>query len=145
MLYLHEDIYREGWIQAKVNDIDPYLLFAVWNAESGFNPNAVGDSNQSFGLGQLYQGGAGGGHTGTELLDLTTNAEMSARYLAECIRATGSEEDGVSAYNQGVGGWNKNGRELNAPYVDGIMATRARIADEGVGRMPVGLKYAIWS
>jgi soluble lytic murein transglycosylase-like protein len=135
MLRLHPDIYREAWIQSKAQNIDIYLLLAVWWVESKFNPNAVGDANKSFGMGQLYQGGAGAGRSGTDLLDLTTNAEMSAAYLAAMIKQTGSEYDGVSAYNQGLQGWEERGQKGNPAYWLAVKNMRERLSAEGVARM----------
>jgi len=42
---------------ARKYGLDPEVFLAVINGESGFNPAAVGDQGQSFGLAQLYMGG----------------------------------------------------------------------------------------
>jgi hypothetical protein len=69
---------------------------AVWYpiayAESGFNPDAVGDNGASIGLFQINRvNGQGIGYTADQLRDPVTNAEVAARAIVPAYRALESQ------------------------------------------------------
>lgn len=132
---LRADIYDALMREAAAQDLAPALLAAVWSKESGFDPLAVGDEGHSYGLGQLYDRGAGAGHPAAKLLEVDYNARVSAEYLARCLQAFGGDElQGVSAYNQGIQGARENGWRFNESYVLGVLAERDRFLREGLRR-----------
>lgn len=135
MLFLNPEIYREIWIQAEANNVDPYLIAAIMKNESDFNPLAVDAERQGFGLMQLDLRGAGAGHLPTELLGISRNLELAVRFLRSLIAATPTYADAVSAYNQGLTGWRNNGQSFNATYVNNVMDTYKKLLDEGMSRM----------
>ena len=100
------------------------LCLAVVNQESFGDPNAVGDERHSFGLMQEHVEGAGAGYRPADLLSIPHNLEIGIAYLAEMIQKTGTVEDGLSAYNQGLAGWKTFGRAVNADYVKSVLAYR---------------------
>ncbi len=81
--------------------IDPKLLLAVIEVESGFNPNAVSTVG-AMGLMQLmpYTGSAMGA---TNLFDPEENVIAGAKYLAIQLNRFGSLELALAAYNAGPG------------------------------------------
>lgn len=113
---------------ARRHGVFPATLAGVWKVESGFDPSALGDLNAdgapySFGLGQLHVKGAGHGYHPRKLLRPEVNADVSARYLAGCIKAFPDSLDlGISAYNQGIAGAKEKGLKVNKGYVDAVLA-----------------------
>lgn len=102
--------------------IDPAITVAIAEVESNFNPRAIGDQGQSYGVMQLHLQGAGAGHDPHELLNFQTNIELGVNYLQRCLAAAGYLlDDAVSAYNQGISGWQMRGRSVNQGYVDKVM------------------------
>lgn len=102
-------------------------LLGVWKVESGFDTLALGDLNAdgapySFGMGQLHVKGAGHGYHPRKLLNSEVNADVSARYLAGCIKAFPDNiRLGISAYNQGIQGAKDRGEKVNKGYIDAVM------------------------
>ena len=144
MLRIHPDLYREMLLQRAEYQLDRELIVALWWVESRLNPLAVGDANMSAGLGQLYQGGAGAGYSLSALLEVSTNARLSAQYLAKMISETGTVEDGLSAYNQGLQGWRERGIAANRDYVQAILNMRDKLKAEGLGQMGWPELYYSW-
>lgn len=138
---IHPEIYGAIWIESKQNDLSFYLLAGLIQTESAFNPHAIGDSGESHGLCQLHVRGAGAGRSLLTLHDISANVRIGAAYLAECIRQTGNVEDGLSAYNQGLAGWRKNGRQVNVGYVLTVRNWETMFELQGVERMTWPERY----
>ena len=87
---------------ARRHQLDPDLLLAVAQAESGFRPDAVSPRGAR-GLMQLMPGTARRlGHT--DAFDLEANADAGARYLKEQLdRLGGNVALALAAYNAGPG------------------------------------------
>lgn len=84
-------------------------LLALWWIESRWNPEAVNTSSKATGLGQVMPKEAGFPDRPTieELKDPATNAEWSARILADNLeRAGGDLRQAVKWYS---GGWKASG------------------------------------
>lgn len=63
--------------------VPEYVWEPIMMAESGGNPNAMGDNGASYGLFQLYtRGGQGNGYSAQQLLDPVTNARIAAPYIS---------------------------------------------------------------
>lgn len=67
---------------AKKYNLDPWAMMAVAHAESGLDPNSIGDNGQSFGYHQFYTKGAGGANA-RQYLDPRKNVEYAARLMAK--------------------------------------------------------------
>ncbi len=134
--YLHPLAYAEIWIAAKELDLDYYLLAGLIMQESAFRPHVFGDAGLSAGLGQLHDQGAGAPYSREERMDVSKNIDILTRHLRAMIDATGSVDDGLSAYNQGLGGWQQRGRAINQHYVDSVLAWQRRFAAAGIVRWP---------
>jgi soluble lytic murein transglycosylase-like protein len=119
-------------------------ILALIMQESGYNPYAIGDAGQSFGFMQLYLAGAGGGHEDWELLAAPRNLDIGCAYYSRCVEATATRQEAISAYNQGIGGLQANGLEVNRAYWESVSAMRDRLDAEGVGESPT-TPLAVWS
>jgi len=135
MLRLHPEIYAAVVIESQAQKLDPYLVGAVMMCESAGQPNAVDKERCGFGLMQLDVRGAGANIAPMLLLDIANNVRLGTAFLAECIDHTGSEADGVSAYNQGLGGWMERGQAGNPAYVEAVLTMRQTLASGGMGRI----------
>jgi soluble lytic murein transglycosylase-like protein len=122
--YVHPHLYFPLRYYAAKYAISADLCLAVVNQESFADPNAVGDERHSFGLMQEHVEGAGAGYRPADLLSIPRNLEIGIAYLADMIQKTGTVEDGLSAYNQGLGAWQKKGRAANLDYVKSVLAYR---------------------
>jgi len=110
-----------------VTDIDVPLIAAIIDAESGFDPSALGDEDdagepQSFGLMQLHIEGAGYGYDPKLLLNPAFNVLVGCRYL-KYLKAVfpNNIKLQVSAYNQGPGGAAERGFSHNRGYVENVL------------------------
>ena len=117
---------------ARHQGLDPRLLEAVVEAESGGNPAAV-SSKGAMGLMQLMPGTARALGV-SRPLDPVQNLEGGARYLAEQVRTFGSVEHALAAYNAGPQAVRRHGGVPPYPettnYVTKIMERmRAREPD----------------
>lgn len=119
-------------------------ILAFIMQESGYNPVAIGDAGQSFGLMQLYLAGAGAGHEDWELLWVPRNLDIGCAYYSRCVDATATRQEAISAYNQGIGGLQANGLEVNRSYWESVSAMRDRLDAEGVEILPIA-PLAVWS
>jgi peptidoglycan DL-endopeptidase CwlO len=86
--------------------IDPRLLAAVAQVESGFNPNAVSRAGAQ-GLMQFMPGTATG--LGIDPLDPAQAVDGAARYLRSQLETFGSVELALAAYNAGPGAVSRHG------------------------------------
>lgn len=121
-------------IEASSNryNLDPALIAAVIQMESGFNPEAIGDAGKSFGLMQLHVQGAGAGHMPSELLRVEVNVDLGASYLRHNLDAfDGDLSLAISAHNQGTHGAQERGI-INQGYVDGVLAAYQHFKVEGL-------------
>jgi len=111
--------------------LDPLLILAVMGVESGFNPFAQSPVGAQ-GLMQVmtrvhsdkYERFGGK----LAAFDPATNLRVGVLVLQDCIKRTGSVEDGLRAY---VGATNLDG---DGGYVDKVMAEYARLVAVAEGR-----------
>ncbi|MGA4519270.1 transglycosylase SLT domain-containing protein [Solibacillus silvestris] len=84
--------------------IDPLWLIAMMETESTFNKNAV-SSDGARGLMQFLPSTAKGLGVGnpSQLHDPSTSVRLSATYLSDLTKRTGSLKMATIAYNQGIG------------------------------------------
>lgn len=112
---------------AKANGIDPNLVRAVVQQESGGDTNAVGDGGKAIGLGQMHAAAAQDANGGKpvspqDLSDPTVAIPLIAKHLATLNQAFGgnegdpSYEKTISAYNAGHDG-SLNPQVYNSPHV----------------------------
>jgi hypothetical protein len=80
--------------------VDPRLLAAITQAESGFNPNALSGAG-AIGLTQLMPATAAG--LGVNPTDPAANLDGGARYIAGQLDTFGRVDLAVAAYNAGPG------------------------------------------
>jgi soluble lytic murein transglycosylase-like protein len=80
--------------------VDPRLLAAITQAESGFNPGALSSAG-AVGLTQLMPGTASG--LGVDPTDPVANLDGGGRYLAGQLDSFGRVDLAVAAYNAGPG------------------------------------------
>lgn len=87
--------------------LDPFLIASVIKVESGFNPKA-GSGAGARGLMQLMPATAQGLGV-TDVFDPAQNINAGSKYLSQQIKAFGSIELGLAAYNAGPGNVRKYG------------------------------------
>jgi cell wall-associated NlpC family hydrolase len=86
--------------------VDPKLLAAVANQESGFNPAAVSSAGAQ-GLMQFTPATAKG--LGVNPFDPASSVDGAARYLSQLTRQFGSTDLALAAYNAGPGAVSRYG------------------------------------
>jgi soluble lytic murein transglycosylase-like protein len=89
---------------AKVNGIDPAILFAIACRESNYRSDAIGDSGSSLGLMQVqpYWHSERMERLGcTDLLDPFQNVTVAVDYLVELLTRYGTIDKALVAYNKG--------------------------------------------
>lgn len=90
---------------AKEEGVDPALALSIAQIESGFNPNAVGDNGNSFGLFQIHRPSHPDYKGGT---DPESNTRYALRMFKGLLdRNGGSVNKAIWAYNAGQGNLNK--------------------------------------
>lgn len=90
---------------AEEEGVDPALALSIAQIESGFNPNAVGDNGNSFGLFQIHRPSHPDYKGGT---DPEANARYGIRLFKRLLDANnGSVNKAIWAYNAGQGNVNK--------------------------------------
>lgn len=90
--------------EAEAHGIDPAIIIAMCWKESTYNPKAMGDGGNSYGLLQIQPRWhkARMKRLGcTDLLDPYQNITVGVDYLAENLRKYGSIEAALTAYNAG--------------------------------------------
>ena len=108
--YIPIDIPMEAelqeWIYTYCNEqnISPAIVIAIIEKESNYNPSAIGDDGESFGLMQIYQSF----HTDrmerlgvTDLLDTKQNIQVGVDYLIELFSENPEPVWVLNAYNGG--------------------------------------------
>lgn len=145
---LYHPLSHEAAIARHANaaDLDPYLVAAVVNVESGFRPDVVSSAG-AVGLMQVKPStaaavaraaGIGGRMDTRALSDPDTNLRIGTRYLAELVaRYDGDTALALAAYNAGLGNadrwageWHRTGGDLSdtidfpetAHYVDEVVS-----------------------
>jgi len=91
-------------------DVDPYLVAAVINAESGFDPDQRSQAG-AVGLMQLMpetaaelaEATGAGAVDAARLTDPSLNIDLGARHLADLVARFGDVRTAVAAYNAGAG------------------------------------------
>jgi soluble lytic murein transglycosylase len=140
----HEQLIAE---QAKKNRVDPYLVAAVINAESGFREGVVSPAG-AVGLMQLKPStaaavapviGIRGKMTTEALTDPETNIRVGTRYLANLLsRYDKDVELALAAYNAGLGNadrWAEDARRAGRPFSESIaFPETARYVEEVVAQ-----------
>jgi soluble lytic murein transglycosylase-like protein len=96
-LQVSDELYFRVEFYSKRSQVPPALVLAIMAQESGFDPLAIGDGGESFGLMQLNRAGAGAGYPGSQLLDLDVNINLGCNFLAWCINQTPDIPAAVSA------------------------------------------------
>lgn len=94
---------------ARAHDVDPYLVAAVINAESGFKPHLVSRAG-AVGLMQLLPSTAdevareaGMDPRSIDLADPKTNIRLGTRHLADLLARYEDTATALAAYNAGAG------------------------------------------
>jgi len=118
--------------QAKKYKVDPYLIAALINAESGFREGVVSDAG-AVGLMQLrpstaaaFAPGAGvdGEMTKAALSDPDTNIKVGTRYFAYLVKRYDNDVQlALAAYNAGLTNadrWAEEARRAGSPFTDSI-------------------------
>ncbi len=121
---------REIALAAEKHGVDLAIIAGIVNQESSFDPEAVGDAGESFGLMQLHIRGAGSGLMLEELVDVATNLDLGTAYFKANLDTFGSVDRALSAYNQGGAGLERNGI-INQHYIDKVL----EYAEHWRGRM----------
>lgn len=86
-------------------NVDPFLIAALIQTESGFRPN-VGSSAGAYGLMQLMPATARG--LGVNRYDIEDNIKGGTKYLAQMLEKYGGDvQKALYAYNAGAGNVNK--------------------------------------
>lgn len=109
---------------AKEEGVDPKIMLALVQNESGFDPKA--DSGKAFGLAQLTKGTAK--EVGVDIYDPRDNVRGGARYFKKKLNEfDGNMELALAAYNAGAGAVRRSGgipQNGETPtYVARVMAT----------------------
>lgn len=125
----HERVIAE---QARKNHVDPYLVAALINAESGFREGVVSDAG-AVGLMQVRPSTAAPvaraagieGDMNTEALsDPETNIRVGTRYFAYLVRRYDNDTQlALAAYNAGLTNadrWAEEARRSGEPFTDSI-------------------------
>lgn len=116
---------------AKEEGVDPAIMLAIAQQESGFNPNAVGDGGKSFGLFQIYSSAHPDYKGGTD-------PEANARYATRLFKGllnqnNGSVNRALWAYNAGQGNVNKGILPNSTKqYINNIAALTPQFRQAGI-------------
>ncbi len=116
---------------AKEEGVDPAIMLAIAQQESGFNPNAVGDGGKSFGLFQIYSSAHPDYKGGTD-------PEANARYATRLFKGllnqnNGSVNRALWAYNAGQGNVNKGILPSGTKqYINNIAALTPQFRQAGI-------------
>lgn len=92
--------------QANTIGVPPAIGLGLFQQESNFNPNAIGDNGAAVGIGQLHLGAASDVGV-TDRLNPYQSITGSLTYLKQQFNHFGNWTDALAAYNQGAGGVSK--------------------------------------
>lgn len=116
---------------AKEEGVDPAIMLAIAQQESGFNPNAVGDGGKSFGLFQIYSSAHPDYKGGTD-------PEANTRYATRLFKGllnqnNGSVNRALWAYNAGQGNVNRGVLPSSTrQYINNIAALTPQFRQAGI-------------
>lgn len=116
---------------AKEEGVDPAIMLAIAQQESGFNPNAVGDGGKSFGLFQIYSSAHPDYKGGTD-------PEANTRYATRLFKGllnqnNGSVNRALWAYNAGQGNVNRGILPSSTEqYINNIAALAPQFRQAGI-------------
>lgn len=116
---------------AKEEGVDPAIMLAIAQQESGFNPNAVGDGGKSFGLFQIYSSAHPDYKGGTD-------PEANTRYATRLFKGllnqnNGSVNRALWAYNAGQGNVNRGVLPSSTKqYINNIAALTPQFRQAGI-------------
>lgn len=119
---------------AKEEGVDPAIMLAIAQQESGFNPNAVGDGGKSFGLFQIYSSAHPDYKGGTD-------PEANARYATRLFKGllnqnNGSVNRALWAYNAGQGNVDKGILPSSTKqYINNIAALTPQFRQAGINEV----------
>lgn len=116
---------------AKEEGVDPAIMLAIAQQESGFNPNAVGDGGKSFGLFQIYSSAHPDYKGGT---DPEANTRYATRLFKGLLNQNkGSVNRALWAYNAGQGNVNKGILPSSTKqYINNIAALTPQFRQAGI-------------
>lgn len=116
---------------AKEEGVDPAIMLAIAQQESGFNPNAVGDGGKSFGLFQIYSSAHPDYKGGT---DPEANTRYATRLFKGLLKQNnGSVNRALWAYNAGQGNVNKGILPSSTKqYINNIAALTPQFRQAGI-------------
>jgi hypothetical protein len=134
---LHEDLARAILGEAEAAGIDPLLVLAVIEVESGYDPAAVSTAG-ALGLMQLLPGtlqreAEALGTAASDPRDPVANVRAGVRYLRRCVDSYPDPEVALMAYNAGPNrlyGWIQAGGPVPtevARYARRVLAERRRL------------------
>lgn len=116
---------------AKEEGVDPAIMLAIAQQESGFNPNVVGDGGKSFGLFQIYSSAHPDYKGGTD-------PEANTRYATRLFKGllnqnNGSVNRALWAYNAGQGNVNRGVLPSSTKqYINNIAALTPQFRQAGI-------------
>lgn len=128
---LDEELQDHIFAECERYGVEPSVVIAMIERESGFRESVIGDSGRSFGLMQIQKKW----HSGRmeklgcdDLLDPYQNVTVGIDFLAELIGSGKGVEWALMAYNGGPGYANRlRGEGRVSDYASGVMASAARI------------------
>jgi hypothetical protein len=134
---LHEDLARAILGEAEAARIDPLLVLAVIEVESGYDPSAVSAAG-ALGLMQLLPGtlqreAEALGTTAMDPRDPVANVRAGVRYLRRCLDSYPDQKVALMAYNAGPNrlyGWIQAGGVVPAEvsaYASRVLAEHRRL------------------
>ena len=150
---------RAAQAQTGASDTAAALALAVAGPESGYNPNAVGDSGSSFGLTQLHTnangdgGGLGNGYSVSQLLDPVKNLAIAMGHIQGQLDNGATPLESIGAWstrNTAIGALNEALEALGAAPLAGGSGSGSGINGEtglpskGAVALGIGLLAIIW-
>lgn len=137
-------------------NIEPAMIKGIIKAESNWDVNAsryeAHKGDASWGLMQLLLATARGvlgisGLTTTQLIQPRVNIEAGTKLMAQNWDKFGNLRDAVAAYNAGTPRLGKDGKYVNAAYVDKVMKNYERYKTLGtvVGNVAINVEEAVTS